>query len=125
MRARRYKQEYRGQVIDLFTIGVLAKAIGRTPQAVLKQVMAGFVPETPFLKRRRDNAPLRLYTKGMIEAVRDVVTEIGMRSIRTDKRDKMHAAIVEKWRGQGIEVGTPIDVVDPGTEADDPWQAAV
>jgi hypothetical protein len=54
-----------GQTIKVFYIGVLAKALGRTPAAIKKWEIGGIIPETCF----RDKEGRRLYSQEQIDAI--------------------------------------------------------
>ena len=62
------KQKFKlpnGQVIDLFYIGSLAAALGRTTNTVRKWEIAGVIPD-PFFK---DSNGRRLYSQEQIDAI--------------------------------------------------------
>lgn len=63
----RYKCKYTlpsGKEVDLYYVGQLATALGRTPDTIRKWELAGIIPSTCF----RDKLGCRLYTAEQIEA---------------------------------------------------------
>jgi DNA-binding transcriptional MerR regulator len=54
-----------GEVVDLFSVGVLAQKLGREPQVIKKWEMSGALPKTPFKTKSR----FRLYTQDQIDLI--------------------------------------------------------
>ncbi len=54
-----------GDTIELYFIGTLAEALGRTPNAVRKWEISGVIPDTCF----KDEYGRRLYTQEQIDAI--------------------------------------------------------
>lgn len=62
------KQEFKlpnGEVIDLYYIGTLANALGRTPNTIRKWEIAGVIPDPCF----QDAHGRRLYSEEQVNAI--------------------------------------------------------
>lgn len=57
--------EINGEEVELFYIGTLAEALGRTPQTIRKWEIAGILPDTLF----RDKLGRRMYSAEQIKAI--------------------------------------------------------
>jgi DNA-binding transcriptional MerR regulator len=94
----------RTRKLRLFKIGALAKMVGRTVNTVENLARKGYLPETPF---RATEAGSRLYTLGMIEAVKDAFDSRHGMVRGTGEWDSMFSEITDSWRSAGI-VGAKI-----------------
>lgn len=62
------KKKYRlpnGEEVDLFYIGSLASALGRSPNAIRKWEISGVIPDSCF----RDSFGRRMYSQEQIDAI--------------------------------------------------------
>ena len=59
-----YTSPITGRETTLYNIGVVAEAIGRTPQTIRKWEVGGIIPPTPFKQKGK-----RLYSKEHIDAI--------------------------------------------------------
>lgn len=64
-----------GKTIDLFYIGTLAAALGRTTQTVRKWEVGGILPDSCF----RDGMGKRLYSQEQIDAIVKIAEECQIR----------------------------------------------
>jgi hypothetical protein len=70
-----------GQPAELFTLGVVARALNRQPVTVRKWESEGIIPRSPFVLPSHDpRGQRRLYTRAQIEALRTVAEEEGVLS---------------------------------------------
>lgn len=89
----------RTRKIRLFKIGVLAQMIGRAVNTVENLARKGYIPETPF---RASEAGNRLYTVGMIEAVKDAFDRRHGVVRGTGEWDSMFSEIESCWETAGV-----------------------
>lgn len=64
-----------GDTVELFYIGALAKALGRTPTLVRMWENKGIIPEPCF----RDSKGRRLYSQEQIDLIKDCMINCGIR----------------------------------------------
>ena len=65
---------YKGQELELFYVGAVCDALGRSSQTVRKWELAGIIPKTPF----RDNTNKRLYLQDHIDALYECAERCGI-----------------------------------------------
>lgn len=70
-----------GKPTELFTLGVVARALNRQPVTMRKWESEGIIPRSPFVLPSHDpRGQRRLYTRSQIEALRTVAEEEGVLS---------------------------------------------
>jgi len=107
IRLPRYKKpkvaEIGGKETVLFTSGIMAAVIHRTPQVVRLWERTGILPETPF----RNELGHRYYTREMIDVVKESVSGFataGKVGGVLKHKDQIYASIKEGWNRLGINV---------------------
>lgn len=93
-----------GRVIVLWSVGVLAKWIGRTVRTVDSWQARGALPETPF---RRGG--VRYYSEGMIKAIQDALTRAGGR-VRDDDALWYYRVLLQWLQGDLAHLEEHVDV---------------
>lgn len=80
--AKPIKKSIRGVDLDLFTIGPLAKALGKKPVTIRRWIDMGWLPKaryrTPPVKNTRGDAGRRLWTREQVELIVRIATEEGI-----------------------------------------------
>lgn len=72
---------HRGEMTDFFGISVMANALDRSPGTVRRLIAAGVLPEARFwAPGRPPYGRKRLWTRGQVLAVADLVDELGLRT---------------------------------------------
>ncbi len=94
-----------GSTVQMYTVGTLANAIGKTTQTVSKWENEQFIPSTPF----RAAGDVRLFSQKMIEAVADALLVVEGR-IRFDD-DTVRLMIEESWAALGYGPNVQYEVV--------------
>ena len=104
--SRPFKKVVNGVTTDMFTIGALAKALGR-PVSTLRMWMArGYLPNSPYrLPPVEVNGTMRknrrLYTRPMIESTIDAFDKrrlLGSARIEWSERHDLKVEILEAWK---------------------------
>ncbi len=92
-----------GGEVQLFSVGAFATFVQRSVQSISHWEKQGLLPPTPF----RDTRGHRLYTRSMIEAVRD---EVGGKRRLFPADPEMSDRIMAAWVESGVPVGTEGDL---------------
>ena len=85
--------------LELFKIGVLAAAIGRTVLTVEQMESRGALPETPF---RASSTRYRLYTGEMIEAAAVAMDARGGSIRGAERWREFYDEVHNKWAESGV-----------------------
>lgn len=96
----------KGQDVEMFTVGALAKALGKTVPTIRMYERNGYIPHTPYRLPSRVVAGetrkgRRLYTREMITAAVESFVERGLLDApRIEWREypELPQEIAEKWR---------------------------
>lgn len=84
-----------GEDVELFYIGTLAEALGRTPQTIRKWEIAGYLPDTLF----RDKLGRRMYSAEQIKAIVECAEKSNVRPsysiANTNFTPRVHKALEE------------------------------
>jgi hypothetical protein len=73
----------RGEPVDFFGIGVMARGVGRSPGSLRRWIGEGIIPETPYRTRGRIAcAQHRLWTREAVLAMSAAVQELGLHGRR-------------------------------------------
>lgn len=112
--------EFGGRRVLAYGISVLARYVGRKKQTINSWERKGFLPRTPLMSKRGE----RLYTPGMMKAIKDVVRKMEKEGLTKGRRrvdgDKMYRLILRRWKkieesGEGnvrIDFSNLIEVPD-------------
>jgi hypothetical protein len=84
--------EVQGKMVELFPIGELGKAIGRSSVTLRKWEQMGVIPRT-----YRDNSGRRMYTAGQIKATRRILAEENLNSGRSVMKSQFKQRLVEAF----------------------------
>lgn len=87
------------QKTQLFKVGSLAKAVGRTVVALTQMEKRGDLPRTPLLA---SSIKYRLYTVGMIEAVQAAFEKRGWQVRGRSEWEDFYYEIEDAWEEQGL-----------------------
>lgn len=99
-----------GNVVELFSVGTFAKAIGRMNQTISVWERQGFLPKTPFRTPKDSENGVRLYSRDMIDVVRRVLEEAG--HVRREESDTMRERFAAGWRELGVTEDMDYEFLD-------------
>jgi len=106
------------RVVALFRVGTLAQAVGRTVVTLEQLEHRGILPGTPF--RAGGTPGYRLYSREMIEAVRNAFEKRGGDVRGEDEWKGFRADVEAAWQAHGVLGATLLDKdKNNGKESDD------
>lgn len=105
----------RGQEMELFTVGALAMALGKSVDTIRKWERKGYIPGAPY-RLKTEGGGRRLYSRALIESAIDEFDKrglLGKARVEWDEHEDLSIALLERWRrikaaeSGGQEISTP------------------
>lgn len=93
-----------GESVKMYTVGTLARTVGKTTQTIAAWERRNFIPDTPF----RCNG-VRLYSEGMILVVKGALDEVG--TVRFGD-DQVFMLVERRWATLGVNPKVNYEVLE-------------